>query len=148
LGLPRRELPLARDDRGRLTVWCPLRRRWLVCTPEEEVRQQLVRHLVDDCGFPPFNLAAERQIAFGSLRKRFDLVAYGPTGQPLLLAECKAPTEALDAEVWFQAYVYNATLAAPWLLLTNGPDLLLAPAGQADAAQDWVPPWSVLRAVQ
>ncbi len=146
MSLPRRELPLARDARGRLKVYCPLRRRWLVCTPEEEVRQQLIRHLVDDCGFPPFNLAVERQIAFGQLRKRFDLVAYGPTGRPLLLAECKAPTAALDAEVWFQALVYNATLAAPWLLLTNGPELLLLPAGRSEAAQSFVPPWADLRA--
>lgn len=144
MGLPRRELNLA-DDGGRLRVYDPLRRRWVVLTDEEEVRQQLILHLVEDLGFPPMNLAVEREIRFGQLRKRFDLVAYGPKGLPLLACECKAPSVPLNDAVWFQLTVYNATLRAPWLLLTNGPELRFAAASQPDAVQDWLPAWAALR---
>jgi len=143
LGLPRRELPLQRDETGRLRVYDPLRKGYFVCTPEEEVRQQLIRHLTEDKSFPAGNIAVEREFRFGNRRKRFDLLVFGGKGQALLVCECKAPHLSLNDDAWYQLAVYNAQLGAPYQLLTNGPELLFAGADQQVRGHS-VPDWKVL----
>jgi hypothetical protein len=109
---------------GRL--WDPLRKREVTHTPEEEVRQRLIFHLLVDRGFPPALMAVERAIQLGPRQRRFDLVVFNRTGQPLLLAECKAPHEPINDSVALQIAHYNTVLQAPWLLLTNGNGMLVA----------------------
>ncbi len=101
-------------------IWDELRRKYVVLTPEEWVRQHVVHYLADHLGYPRGLLALERGLRYNQRRKRTDLLALGPGGQPLLLVECKAPSVAIDAAVARQATTYNHTIGAPLLLLTNG----------------------------
>ena len=90
-------------------IWDAVRRRWLVLTPEEWVRQHLIRLLVERGGVPP-----------GNVSQRADVVVTGRDGRPCLLAECKAPDVPLGREVFAQAVRYNSVVTAPYVLITNG----------------------------
>lgn len=101
-------------------IWDAVRRRWLVLTPEEWVRQHLIRFLVERGGVPPGNVSQEYPVALSGTAQRADLVVTGRDGRPCLLAECKAPDVPLGREVFAQAVRYNSVVAAPYVLITNG----------------------------
>ncbi|KAA9339362.1 type I restriction enzyme HsdR N-terminal domain-containing protein [Hymenobacter busanensis] len=103
-----------------LMIWDVLRRRQVVCTPEEWVRQHVVHYLVEYLGYPRGLLSLERGHTYNQRRKRTDLHALDPHGQPLLLVECKAATVPLTGDVAMQIATYNQTIGAPLLLATNG----------------------------
>ena len=101
-------------------IWDAVRRRWLVLTPEEWVRQHLIRLLVERGGVPPGNVSQEYPVALSDTAQRADVVVTGRDGRPCLLAECKAPDVPLGREVFAQAVRYNSVVAAPYVLITNG----------------------------
>ena len=101
-------------------IWDELRRKYVVLTPEEWVRQHVAHYLMAHLGYPRGLLSLERGHRYNQRQKRTDLVALGPAGQPLLLVECKRPTVAITPAVAQQATTYNQTMRAPILLITNG----------------------------
>ncbi len=120
LDLPPFEPKLTQSATNQPLIWDGLRRKHVVLTPEEWVRQHVVHYLTNHLGYPRGLLALERGLRYNQRRKRTDLLALDPAGQPLLLVECKAPSVAIDAAVARQATTYNQTIGAPLLLLTNG----------------------------
>jgi hypothetical protein len=101
-------------------IWDVLRRKNVVLTPEEWVRQHILHYLINHRGYPRGLLSIERGHRYNQRQKRTDLWALGPDGNPLLLVECKRPTVPITAAVAHQAATYNQTIGAPLLLLTNG----------------------------
>ena len=120
LDLPPFDAKLTQSATNQPLIWDGLRRKHVVLTPEEWVRQHVVHYLADHLGYPRGLLALERGLRYNQRRKRTDLLALDPAGQPLLLVECKAPTVPITAETARQATTYNQTIGAPLLLLTNG----------------------------
>lgn len=119
LNLPPFEYKVTKSGANSL-IWDVLRRKNVVLTPEEWVRQHVVHYLADHLGYPRGLLSLERGHAYNQRRKRTDLCAFGPDGRPLLLVECKAASVPVTAAVARQAATYNQTIGAPLLLLTNG----------------------------
>jgi hypothetical protein len=119
LNLPDHGVKLRQDADG-ARLWDPLRRKWLLCTPEEWVRQHVVNHLVHDRGCPASLIALEHGIRLNGLAKRADVVVHDRRGAPLLLVECKAPGVPVDQGVFEQAARYNKVFRVPYLLVTNG----------------------------
>ena len=54
-------------------IWDAVRRRWLVLTPEEWVRQHLIRLLVERGGVPPGNVSQEYPVALSGAAQRADV---------------------------------------------------------------------------
>lgn len=109
-----------RETNGHAEVFDPLRKKYVALTPEERVRQELIRFLNMDKGVPLHMMACERGLMVNNLPKRFDLVVFGNEGKPVLIAECKAPGIQLNEEVFYQAARYNLALQVRYLLITNG----------------------------
>lgn len=103
-------------------IFCELRRKWLVLTPEEWVRQHFARLLTDTYRYPRSLLRSEGGLSVNRLSRRSDLVMYDRAGAPFLLVECKAPEVRITAAVLEQAERYNYVIRAPYLVLTNGLD--------------------------
>lgn len=97
-----------------------IRKKYVVLTPEEWVRQHLIHYLVDEKNYPQSLLAVERGLELNGLRKRFDLLAFNKNGQPQLLVECKSPDIELSKAVFEQIALYNAKFKVTLLLVTNG----------------------------
>lgn len=99
-----------------------IRKKFVVLTPEEWVRQHLIHYLLKVKACPPALIAVEREINLYGLARRFDLVVFDREGKPWLLVECKAPSVLLTRQVFDQAFRYNISLAAPYVAVTNGID--------------------------
>lgn len=101
-------------------IYDRIRKKFVKLTPEEWVRQHVISYLLIGCSLPLIRIAVEKQLKIHNTFKRFDVVVFGKSAQPLLLIECKAPTVAIDQNVFEQAIRYNLNLQVPYLWLTNG----------------------------
>jgi hypothetical protein len=119
--LPKVPNPLrTRIVRGRTQVWDAIRGRWLLLTPEEEVRQRVVAYLIGTKGVPPLLIRQEQPLTLNDTARRADVVVYDPAGRPRMVVECKAPSVPLTRRTLEQAVRYNFKLGAPYIWITNG----------------------------
>jgi predicted type IV restriction endonuclease len=109
-----------RQRGGRPLILDRVRRRYVRLTPEEWVRQHLLRTLIEHYGYPAGLLSLEPTLRTAGGPRRPDVVAFGRDRQPVLIAECKAPGIRLDQAVFDQVSRYNTVAGAPVLLVTNG----------------------------
>ena len=119
LNLPMRPQRLKLED-GKDHIFCHVRRKFLSLTPEEWVRQNLISYLNTDLGYPLSLMKIERQVKGGKRIKRADVIVCDTNGQALMLVECKAPTEKLNKDTFFQLGRYNRDVQATLLLISNG----------------------------
>lgn len=110
----------ARRNGEQVEVWDCLRGVYLVLTPEEWVRQHLVAYLVSHCGAQPKRIVEEYAVPLNGQPQRADVVVVGDGGEPVLLAECKAPDIPVGERTLSQAVRYNSVLGARYIVLTNG----------------------------
>lgn len=109
------------------TVFDPVRRREVPATPEEAVRQAVLRYLMEGLRVPSRLIGVEFSLASlqpGNL-KRIDIVVWHPgPGQlvPWLLVECKAPGVPIDDATALQAAHYLARVPCVYVMLSNGKD--------------------------
>lgn len=109
-----------RVDEGKVRVFDPVRRKFLVATPEEWVRQLFISFLVNEKNIPLSKIAVEKQLLINNMQKRFDIVVYGDDFSPLTIIECKSPKISISDDTFRQASLYNLELRAPFLIVTNG----------------------------
>lgn len=119
LNLPSFEYQVKKAD-DRYWIFDVLRKKYLVLTPEEWVRQHFVHHLLRDLAYPRALIRLEGGLSYNQLSKRSDIVVFDRQGAPWMVVECKAPTQAINQNTIHQASTYNATLRAPYLAVTNG----------------------------
>lgn len=117
-----------RKEEGATQVYDPIRKKWLVLTPEEHVRQYLLQYFIDSLQYPTALIAVEKQITLGTLTKRFDIVVYNRDHQPWLLVECKAPEVMITDATLNQLLQYHNTLQSRYWSLFNGHQLFCADA--------------------
>ncbi len=110
---------------GRIYGFDIVRKKFVLLTPEEEVRQRLVHFLIQEKGVPRGLISLEKTIRVLGLTRRYDLVVHDRKGNPLLIAECKAPGIVPDQSVFDQVARYNTTCRVPYVLVTNGVVLYL-----------------------
>jgi hypothetical protein len=119
LNLPKAPLKLS-SRAGRIYVNCLVRKKQIILTPEEWVRQHLIAFLHLHQGYPLEKIAVEKQIQYEGFTRRWDIVIYNATFQPDILVECKAPEIKLTHEVFMQISTYQQKLGANCLILSNG----------------------------
>ena len=104
----------------KLKIFDTIRRKWLVLTPEEWVRQNMTAYLLDQKQVPPIRMVNEVAIAYNNLQLRCDALSYDNQCKPLILIEYKAPHIPLDQKVFDQIAVYNNSFHLPYLFISNG----------------------------
>tara|TARA_B100000768_G_scaffold11923_1_gene11657 strand:- start:2471 stop:2908 length:438 start_codon:yes stop_codon:yes gene_type:complete len=97
-----------------------LRKKWIISTPEELVRQQFWKYLNIEKKYPISLIAIERKIVINGLNKRFDLLVFDKLGKPNIIVECKSPKVKIDQNTLDQVLSYQNKLAAKFIVLTNG----------------------------
>ena len=115
------ELKIKKED-GKRYLFDPIRKTYLVLTPEEMVRQLLIQYLLAERNISKNRLALERALKVNTMTRRWDLMVYRQDMTPWLLVECKAPEVKITQSVFEQISAYNLTLRVPYLLVTNGMD--------------------------
>lgn len=105
---------------NRTCIFDPLRKKDLVLTPEEWVRQNFVQYLVREKKYPQSLTKLEMYFTVNKQPRRSDIVVFKRDGKPRLLVECKAPNVKVDQKVFDQIVRYNMALKADILIVTNG----------------------------
>ncbi|AMM52425.1 hypothetical protein TH61_16235 [Rufibacter sp. DG15C] len=112
---------------GKDCLLCVNRKKLIIATPEEKVRQKFVTELIDRYGYPEEMIRVEFPLsAFDkSLKGRVDILVLGKNKvddnyHSLLLVECKEPNVPLTESVFEQALSYDDVLAPKVTVVTNG----------------------------
>jgi hypothetical protein len=101
-------------------IFDEVRKKWVLLTPEEWVRQNFLQYLVQIKKYPAALIAVEKEIKLGDLKKRFDIVVYDASSKPWMIIECKEMNVELNRYVLDQVLRYNITMQVPYLVITNG----------------------------
>ncbi|WP_420580661.1 type I restriction enzyme HsdR N-terminal domain-containing protein [Reichenbachiella sp.] len=137
LNLPRFPFKVKETENGR-KIWDEFRKKYVVLTPEEWVRQHFLKFLNDYLKYPKSLLKTEFEIRYNQLKKRPDIVAYDNTGNPLMVVECKAPEVNISEATFQQAAIYNQTLKAKYMVITNGMDHFCCEQNEKTGTFDFV----------
>ena len=123
---------------GKDQIFDPFRKTWVVLTPEEWVRQNLLQYLVQNLQYPSSLIAVEKEIKLGELSKRFDIVVY-KNELPWMIIECKEAKVALNEKTMEQILQYQQVLGAKYLFISNGHETMGAKieSGKLQALQNF-----------
>ncbi|MBD1393181.1 type I restriction enzyme HsdR N-terminal domain-containing protein [Mucilaginibacter glaciei] len=119
LNLPPHPFKLT-DHNGQLSLFDEIRKRTIILTPEEWVRQHFVQYLIKHKQYPKSLIKLEGGLKLNGQAKRTDIVVFNSTGQKILLVECKAPGVSINQATFDQAARYNIVHKVPLLVVSNG----------------------------
>ena len=111
--------PKIKTEAGKEYIFDGIRKRWVLLTPEEWVRQNFLQYMIQVKKYPASLIAIEKEIDLVDLKKRFDIVLY-KNAQPWMIVECKETTVSLNRKVLDQVLRYNMSLKLPYMVITNG----------------------------
>ncbi|HSD14225.1 MAG TPA: type I restriction enzyme HsdR N-terminal domain-containing protein [Flavobacterium sp.] len=109
-----------KNSENKLAVFDEIRKKFVVLTPEEWVRQHVIQFLLQQKNYSKSYINVEKSIKINGLNKRYDVVVFQPDGKIFLLIECKAPEVTITQQTFDQIARYNMTLDAKYLMVTNG----------------------------
>ena len=119
LNLPEFDYKLKKAE-GKVWIFDVIRKKYLVLTPEEWVRQHFIHYLITEKKYPRSLIRVEGGLNYNQLQKRSDILVFGRDGNPWMIVECKAPNLSLSAMTLQQVSAYNASLKAKFISVTNG----------------------------
>lgn len=109
-----------KNSENKVSIFDEIRKKFILLTPEEWVRQHVVQFLLQDKKYPKSYINVEKLIKINNLSKRYDGVVFQPNGDIFLLIECKAPQVPISQQTFDQIARYNLVLKAKYLMVTNG----------------------------
>lgn len=112
-----------------VVVWCIIRKKHLVLTPEEWVRQHTIHYLIGQKQVPVGRISSEHTVQINGQARRCDIVVFSESGKPLLIVECKATSIPLSEQTFLQTSNYVQQLRAPYFWMTNGLQHVIAQIG-------------------
>ena len=109
-----------KNRENKLYIFDIIRKKNVVLTPEEWVRQHFIHYLIDEKKYPISLMAIEKQLKINQLVKRTDILIFNNLGLPSIIVECKAPSVSISQDTFDQIARYNLKLKADFLIVTNG----------------------------
>lgn len=109
-----------RNTEGRISIFDEIRKKFIILTPEEWVRQNVVQYLLQEKKYPKSYINVEKVIKINGLVKRYDVVVFQPNGKLFLLVECKSTDIVINQTTFDQIARYNMVLESEYLMVTNG----------------------------
>ena len=116
---PKHQFKIKKENNIEL-IFDAFRKRWMVLTPEEWVRQNMLHYITEIKKYPAKLIAIEKEISLGELKKRCDLVIYDRNALPWMIIECKEMNVTINTKVLEQILRYHITLPAKYLVITSG----------------------------
>ena len=119
LNLPTYNFKL-KSNENKTLIFDIIRKKYMVLTPEEWVRQHFVVFLMEEKKYPTSLIAVEKQLIINNRKKRTDILIFNSEGKPDIIVECKAPKIKITQNTFNQIARYNLKLKANFLVVTNG----------------------------
>jgi len=120
LNLPEYSFTVSGESGSEMMIFDGIRKKYVRLTPEEWVRQNFIRYLVTEGGYPEGLIGVEVGFNINRLRRRVDVLIHDRRGKPRMIVECKSPDTPLSEEVFEQIATYNMQFRVPYLIVTNG----------------------------
>ena len=108
------------DENGQLSLFDEIRKKIIILTPEEWVRQHFVQYLIRQKNYPRSLIRLEGGLKLNGLQKRTDIVVFNSDGKRILIVECKAPSITIDQKTFDQVARYNMVHKVSLLAVSNG----------------------------
>lgn len=108
-----------KEEKGKQYIFDDIRKKYLMLTPEEWVRQNFLQFLIQEKQYPKGLVVIEKGLKLNELQKRADALVYKDS-IPLVLIEFKAPSVKITQEVFEQIGRYNSIFKVPYLIVSNG----------------------------
>ncbi len=121
LNLPDYTFRIQKSDKG-MQIFDLIRKKFVALTPEEWVRQNFIRYLIEEKKYPSSLIAVETGLTYNKLKKRCDITVHNRKGEAWMLIECKAPEVKISQETFNQVATYNMAgkNTTLYLAVTNG----------------------------
>jgi len=119
LNFPKFQFDFKKQD-DKILIFDIIRKKHIILTPEEWVRQHLIHFLIFAKSFPRTLIKVESSLHYHKKLKRADIMVYNNKGDIILLAECKAPSVAIGTNALFQIGIYQKSSSPDYLIVTNG----------------------------
>jgi|TARA_B100000902_G_C27268673_1_gene895073 hypothetical protein len=119
LNIPDQNIQIKKNN-SKTYIFDFLRKKKLVLTPEEWVRQNLVSHLVNDLNYPKGLIKTESSLKYNGLKKRSDIIVLDRAMKNFMVIECKSFKLKLNNSNLNQAAMYNKIYKSRYLMLSNG----------------------------
>lgn len=111
---------LIKSKENKTFIFDSVRKKWLILSPEEWVRQHCIHYLIDYKGYPWGLIQVEKKLKVNKIEKRYDIIVFNREGAINLLVECKRPNVPITQKTFDQIAQYNLALNSDYLMLTNG----------------------------
>jgi hypothetical protein len=109
-----------KNKENKLAIFDEIRKKFILVTPEEWVRQNCVHYLMSELNYPKSHINVEKLVKINGINKRYDIVIFNIKGEIEVLVECKATSVAINQATFDQIAQYNLKLKANFLMVTNG----------------------------
>ena len=121
LNLPDQNLKVEEID-SKKYIFDFTRKKNLILTPEEWVRQNIVSHLINDLNYPKGLIKTESSIKYNNLKKRSDIIVRDRSMGFYLLVECKSYNLKINKNFFKQVSIYNKVYNSRYIMISNGID--------------------------
>ena len=99
-----------------------IKKKYLILTPEEWVRQNLVRYFINDLNYPKGLIKTESSLKYNNLKKRSDILIFNNDMTHFLVVECKSYKLKLNKSHISQSAMYNKIYKSKYVMISNGLD--------------------------
>jgi hypothetical protein len=138
LNLPQFELKI-KEEEGKKLIFDSIRKNYFLLTPEEWVRQHFLNLLVNHYKYPKALIKVETGLRYNKLLKRSDIIIFDREGKSFLLVECKSADQKINQASFDQAAMYNMTIKAKYIALTNGLKTFCCRIDQGSRQYEFIP---------
>ena len=109
-----------KSNENKTLIFDPIRKKFVVLTPEEWVRQHTIQFLISEKNYSVSLINVEKELSINNIKKRYDIVVYNSDGSIHIIIECKASSINLNQATFDQIARYNLALRGNYLMVTNG----------------------------
>ncbi|WP_025743147.1 type I restriction enzyme HsdR N-terminal domain-containing protein [Aquimarina pacifica] len=109
-----------KSSENKVSIFDRIRKKFIILTPEEWVRQHTVNYLISEKKYPESLINVEKALHLNGMTKRYDIIIFNPNGSIYLIVECKSSKIKITQSVFDQIARYNLALDAEYLMITNG----------------------------
>tara|TARA_B100001063_G_scaffold76878_1_gene71354 strand:+ start:1172 stop:1621 length:450 start_codon:yes stop_codon:yes gene_type:complete len=109
-----------KSNENKTLIFDIIRKKFVILTPEEWVRQHTLHYLIYDKKYPVSHINVEKQLLLNDTVKRYDIITFKNDGEVHIIIECKAPSIIINQLTFDQIARYNLALNSDILMVTNG----------------------------
>ena len=119
LNIPEQKIEI-KSNNSKNYIFDLIRKKYLVLTPEEWVRQNLVSYFINDLHYPKGLIKTESSLTYNNLKKRSDILVYNNDMTHYMIVECKSYKMKLNKSHLNQSAIYNKIYRSRYLMVSNG----------------------------